>query len=110
MPMIMHDSRQIQTSQLPFLGYIVQRVPVRIALRKDEILKQPIRPGLSAMISIDIRKSARSPNASQTEASTNEYQTDIFSDDVANANARAEQIIKNNLAPKADLVDLTCPE
>jgi len=90
--------------------HIVQRVPVRIALRKDEILKQPIRPGLSAMISIDIRESARSPNASQTEASTKEYQTDIFSDDVANANARAEQIIKNNLAPKADLVDSTCPE
>ncbi|MGO9237833.1 MAG: HlyD family efflux transporter periplasmic adaptor subunit, partial [Methylocella sp.] len=90
--------------------HIVQRVPVRIALWKDEILKQPIRPGLSAMISIDIRESARSPNASQTEASTKEYQTDIFSDDVANANARAEQIIKNNLAPKADLVDSTCPE
>jgi membrane fusion protein (multidrug efflux system) len=27
--------------------HIVQRVPVRIALRKDEILKHPIRPGLS---------------------------------------------------------------
>jgi hypothetical protein len=44
------------------------------------------------------------------QSPTKEYQTDIFSDDVANADARAEQIIKNNLAPKADLVDSTCPE
>ena len=86
--------------------HIVQRVPVRIALQKDEILKQPIRPGLSATISIDIHKSGRSPNASLTEASTKEYQTSIFSDDVANATAKAEQIIKNNLAQKADLADL----
>lgn len=90
--------------------HIVQRVPVRIALRKDEILKQPIRPGLSAMISIDIRESGHSPNASLTEASTKEYQTGIFSDDVANATAKAEQIIKNNLAPKGDLVESSCSE
>jgi membrane fusion protein, multidrug efflux system len=88
--------------------HIVQRVPVRIALWKDEILKHPIRPGLSAMISIDIRESRRSPNASLTEASTKDYQTGVFSDDVANATANAEQIIKNNLAPKGDFVDSTC--
>ncbi|MBI3274526.1 MAG: HlyD family secretion protein, partial [Methylocystis sp.] len=34
--------------------HIVQRVPVRIALQKDEILKQPLRPGLSTVTSIDI--------------------------------------------------------
>ena len=39
--------------------HIVERVPVRIALQKDEILSHPIRPGLSAVISIDIRKSGR---------------------------------------------------
>jgi membrane fusion protein, multidrug efflux system len=89
--------------------HIVQRVPVRIALQKDEILKQPLRPGLSTVTSIDIRDTGRSPNAALTETSTKEYETDIFSDDLVNANARAEQIIKDNLSPKAEMVEPACP-
>jgi membrane fusion protein, multidrug efflux system len=89
--------------------HIVERVPVRIALRKDEILNHPIRPGLSAVISIDIRESGQSPNAALTEASTKEYETDIFSDDFANANTRAEQIIKNNLVPNVNSIEPACP-
>jgi membrane fusion protein (multidrug efflux system) len=89
--------------------HIVERVPVRIALRKDEILNHPIRPGLSAVISIDIRESGQSPNAALTEASTKEYETNIFSDDFANANTRAEQIIKNNLVPNVNSIELACP-
>jgi membrane fusion protein, multidrug efflux system len=89
--------------------HIVERVPVRIALRKDEILNHPIRPGLSAVISIDIRESGQSPNAALTEASTKEYETNIFSDDFANANTRAEQIIKNNLVPNVNSIEPACP-
>jgi membrane fusion protein (multidrug efflux system) len=89
--------------------HIVERVPVRIALRKDEILNHPIRPGLSAVISIDIRESEQSPNAALTEASTKEYETDIFSDDFGNANTRAEQIIKNNLVPNVNSIEPACP-
>jgi membrane fusion protein, multidrug efflux system len=89
--------------------HIVERVPVRIALRKDEILKHPLRPGLSTVISIDISDTGGSPNAALTEASTKEYETNIFSDDVANANAKAEQIIKDNLAPKGETVEPACP-
>jgi membrane fusion protein (multidrug efflux system) len=89
--------------------HIVERVPVRIALPKDEILNHPIRPGLSAVISIDIRESGQSPNAALTEASTKEYETNIFSDDFANANTRAEQIIKNNLASKGEIAEPACP-
>jgi membrane fusion protein (multidrug efflux system) len=89
--------------------HIVERVPVRIALRMDEILNHPIRPGLSAVISIDIRESGQSPNAALTEASTKEYETDIFSDDFANASTRAEQIIKNNLAPNVNSIEAACP-
>ncbi len=89
--------------------HIVERVPVRIALRKDEILNHPIRPGLSAVISIDIRESGQSPNAALTEASTKEYETNIFSDDFANANTRAEQIIKNNLVPSVNSIEPACP-
>ncbi len=89
--------------------HIVQRVPVRVALQKDEIWKQPLRPGLSTVTSIDIRDTGRSPNAALTETSTKEYETDIFSDDLVNANARAEQIIKDNLSPKAEMVEPACP-
>ena len=49
--------------------HIVQRVPVRIALREDEILKEPLRPGLSTDVAIDIRDTSVSPNAALTETS-----------------------------------------
>jgi membrane fusion protein, multidrug efflux system len=88
--------------------HIVQRVPVRIALRRDEILKQPLRPGLSTVTSIDIRGTGQSPNAALTETSTKEYETDIFSSDLANASAKAAEIIKEHLAPKAELDELAC--
>lgn len=89
--------------------HIVQRVPVRIGLRKDEILAQPLRPGLSTVTSIDIRDQGRSPNAALTEASTTEYATDIYNDDFANAKARAQQIIEDNLVPKGDATEPACP-
>ncbi|MGH6796753.1 MAG: HlyD family secretion protein, partial [Methylocella sp.] len=89
--------------------HIVERVPVRISLRKDEILKRPLRPGLSTETSIDIRDTGGSPNAALTEASTKEYETSIYSDDVANANAKAKQIIKDNLAPTREIAEPACP-
>lgn len=87
--------------------HIVQWVPVRIALRKDEILEHPIRPGLSTVTSIDIREADQSPNAALTETTSKEYQTDIYAEDVASANARAEEIIKENLT--GGLTESACP-
>ena len=89
--------------------HIVQRVPVRIALQKDEILKQPLRPGLSAVAKIDIRGTAQSPNEARTETSSNEYQTAIFSNDVRSANVRAEEVIKANLAAAGETAGAACP-
>jgi membrane fusion protein, multidrug efflux system len=88
--------------------HIVQRVPVRIALQRDEILKQPLRPGLSTVTAIDIRGTEQSPNAALTEASSKEYQTDVYSDDLARASAKAGEIIKENLAPKAEPDEWAC--
>jgi membrane fusion protein, multidrug efflux system len=88
--------------------HIIQRVPVRIALQEDEILKQPLRPGLSTVTSIDIREEGQSPNAALTKTSSKEYKTDIFSDDLANAKARAEEIIKDNLAPAGSIEEPVC--
>jgi membrane fusion protein, multidrug efflux system len=89
--------------------HIVQRVPVHIALREDEILKEPLRPGLSTVAAIDIRDTNVSPNAALTETSTKEYETGVFSDDVRSANARAEEVIKVNLVPKGEIVEPACP-
>jgi membrane fusion protein (multidrug efflux system) len=89
--------------------HIVQRVPVRIALRQDEILKNPLRPGLSTVTAIDVRDTGQSPNAALTETSSKEYETDIFSADLANANVRASEIIHQNLAPLGPIAEPPCP-
>lgn len=88
--------------------HIVQRVPVRIGLRKDELLKLPLRPGLSTVTSIDIHESAQSPNAALTVVSSKEYETDIYADDFANAEIRADQIIRDNVVLRDDSIQPSC--
>ncbi|MCL2384644.1 MAG: efflux RND transporter periplasmic adaptor subunit [Alphaproteobacteria bacterium] len=89
--------------------HIVQRVPVRIALDRDEILKEPLRPGLSTVISIDVRQDRGSPNEALTNVTSHEYETTIFSRDVANANAMAEKVIKENQTFSEKDLDTSCP-
>jgi len=88
--------------------HIVERIPVRIALREDEIVKNPIRPGLSTTTSIDVRKSEQPPGASLAAISTQEYRTDIYNDELADAQAEAEEIIRNNLVQNNDTVEPNC--
>jgi membrane fusion protein (multidrug efflux system) len=88
--------------------HIVQRVPVRISLRADEIAKQPLRPGLSTVIAIDVHDAERSPNAALTEVSSKEYKTTIFQDDLADARKRADQIVDENLFPRGDEAEAPC--
>ena len=75
---------------------IVQRIPVRIALRADELEKQPLRPGLSTVASIDVSGPLQSPNHSIVKTTTNEYLTDVYDKDLAEAKARADKIVKDN--------------
>lgn len=89
--------------------HIVQRVPVRIGLRADEIAKQPLRPGLSTVTEIDVHNAENSPNATLTEASSSEYKTVIFDNDLAKAKERAEQIINDNLTLKEEAMEQACP-
>jgi len=88
--------------------HIVERIPVRIALRKDEILKNPIRPGLSTTISIDVTESEHPMDASLATVTAPEYQTDIFVDEIADAEAKAQSIIMDNLIQKNDLLEPDC--
>ena len=80
--------------------HIVERVPVRIALRKEDLLRQPLRPGLSTVTSINIEEPGQSPNVSLVEASSKEYETDIFADELAQAEFQADEIITKNLIPR----------
>jgi membrane fusion protein (multidrug efflux system) len=75
---------------------IVQRVPVRIALRADELEKQPLRPGLSTVASINVSGPLQSPNHSIVKTTTNEYLTDVYDKDLADAKTRADKIVKDN--------------
>ena len=88
--------------------HIVERVPVRIALRKDEILKNPIRPGLSTTTSIYVKESEQPLDASLAKASSQEYETDIFIDELAGAQTRAQEIITANLIQKNDPIESNC--
>lgn len=88
--------------------HIVERVPVRIALQKDEILKNPIRPGLSTMTSIDVKESEQPLGASLAAVSSQEYETDIFIDELADAEAKAQKIIMDNLVQKNAPLALNC--
>jgi membrane fusion protein (multidrug efflux system) len=88
--------------------HIVQRVPVRIALREDEILKNPIRPGLSTVTSIHVEESERPPGDSLVTVSSREYATDIFAGELAEAEKRAEKIIEDNLPFSSDAAEYRC--
>jgi len=88
--------------------HIVERVPVRIALKKDEILKYPLRPGLSTVTSIDVRESEQPLGESLASVTTPEYRTDIFNDELDGAEAEAQEIIMNNLLQKTDLLEPNC--
>ncbi|HYE35161.1 HlyD family secretion protein [Methylocaldum sp.] len=88
--------------------HIVQRVPVRIALRKEEILKRPIRPGLSTVTSIHIDEPGRPLDTSLAEVSTQEYETDIFGDELTDAELKAQEIIMANVVPKDDPLEPSC--
>ncbi len=89
--------------------HIVQRVPVRIALRADEIEKQPLRPGLSSVISIDVSKTDLPVNASTAKPFEKDYKTNIFDNEPREANARIEKIIKENIVGAADAPAGACP-
>ncbi len=88
--------------------HIVERIPVRIALRKDEILKNPIRPGLSTVTSIDVTESEQPLGASLAAVTSPEYQTDIFADEIADAETQAQAIIMDNLIQKNDPIEPDC--
>lgn len=88
--------------------HIVQRVPVRIALDKEELMKQPLRLGLSAVTSIHVSEPGWPVEQSRATTSSQEYETDIFADELTAAELKAREIITANLVPKTDPVKINC--
>jgi len=89
--------------------HIVQRIPVYISLRPDELEKQPLRPGLSTVISIDVHNVDQSPNASITRMDPKADKTEIFANEIAEADMRAQKIVSENLVEAPNAAIAACP-
>lgn len=82
--------------------HIVQRIPVRIALRKEELLEQPIRPGLSTVTQIDVSESGQSVWTSLAQTASEEYHTDLYAEELQRAEALAQKTIQTNMPLPGD--------
>lgn len=79
--------------------HIVERVPVRIGLRSDELKAHPLRPGLSAKVSIDTSRPGQPVLQPLTGLPDNGYKTDIYRRQLDGADALIQQIIEKNRLP-----------
>ncbi|BFU93548.1 MAG: putative Multidrug resistance protein A (Modular protein) [Nitrospira sp.] len=77
--------------------HIIERVPVRIALAADEIREYPVRPGLSTVTKIRVGEPGRSVWASLAKADTDEYQTDVYGNELTSAESVAQGVIAGNV-------------
>jgi membrane fusion protein (multidrug efflux system) len=77
--------------------HITERVPVRIALAADEIRDHPVRPGLSTVTKIRISEPGNSVWSSLAKADTEEYQTDVYGDELTQAESMAQGVIAGNV-------------
>lgn len=81
---------------------IVQRIPVRIAINREELKERPLRPGLSTITTIDVGSTPVSVNDSIVKTASSEYRSEVFDKDLAEAKARADVVVKNNLLGAPD--------
>jgi membrane fusion protein (multidrug efflux system) len=74
---------------------VTQRVPVRIALRPEEVAKNPLRLGLSMRVSVDTSDTSGPVLNTQTPIHP-AYSTDIFDNELRDANDIVESVISAN--------------
>jgi membrane fusion protein (multidrug efflux system) len=85
--------------------HITERVPVRIALSAEEIRDYPIRPGLSTVTKIHVNEPGNSVWTSLAKPDTDEYQTDVYGDELTSAESLAQGVIAGNVIVKDTLGD-----
>lgn len=75
---------------------VVQRVPVRIQIDDGDLVKSPLRVGLSATVTVDT--TSRNGAVLATDSSDNSVgDTQVYTQDLAKANAEADAIVRRNL-------------
>jgi membrane fusion protein, multidrug efflux system len=75
---------------------VVQRVPVRIEIDDEDLVHSPLRVGLSATVTVDT--TSRSGPVLAAQASGKPVgETQVYSQDLAKANAEADAVVRRNL-------------
>ena len=78
---------------------IVQRVPVRIDLDSTQLAEHPLRMGLSMSVDVDVHEQDGEVLAAKPPTKP-VLSTDAYSEQLANADALIEKIVRDNLAGK----------
>jgi membrane fusion protein (multidrug efflux system) len=75
---------------------VVQRVPVRILIDDNDLIKSPLRVGLSATVTVDT--TSREGPVLATQASDRPVgDTQVYTQDLEKANAEADAVVRRNL-------------
>jgi membrane fusion protein (multidrug efflux system) len=80
--------------------HIVERVPVRIGLRAEELRARPLRPGLSAVVRIDTSRPGRSVLQPLTATPAAAYKTEVYDRQLNGVDALIDGIIEKNRSGK----------
>jgi membrane fusion protein (multidrug efflux system) len=75
---------------------VVQRVPVRILINDNDLVKSPLRVGLSATVTIDTTD-REGPVLALKPADTPVGDTQVYTQDLEKANAEADAVVRRNL-------------
>jgi membrane fusion protein, multidrug efflux system len=76
---------------------VVQRVPVRIEIDPDDLVKSPLRVGLSATVSVDTTSRGGPVLAEDHHDNTVNDTTQVYTQDLAKASLEADAIVRRNL-------------
>ncbi|MGZ5026552.1 MAG: HlyD family secretion protein, partial [Methylobacter sp.] len=76
--------------------HIVERVPVRIGLRAEELKANPLRPGLSAVVRIDTSHPGRPVLEPLTTTPESAYKTGVYDHQLDGADELIRKIIDGN--------------
>ena len=77
---------------------VVQRVPVRIQIDDGDLVKSPLRVGLSATVTVDTT-TRNGPVLAAEAGGTPVGDTQVYTQDLDKANADADAIVRRNLGP-----------
>jgi membrane fusion protein (multidrug efflux system) len=75
---------------------VVQRVPVRIQIDDTDLVKSPLRVGLSATVTVDTT-SRDGPVLASDATDVPVGETQVYSQDLDKANAEADAVVRQNL-------------